>query len=127
MPSPSAVSTTSSVPRLLIRLEGALAFVLSYLAYLDLGGNPWLFLLLFLAPDLLMMGFTVNTRIGALVYNTGHTYLAPFACIGITGVAGWPFGILFGLIWAAHIGFDRLLGYGLKYPTGFQDTHIQRL
>ena len=74
-----------------------------------------------------MIGYVANTRAGAITYNLVHTY-AFAALITLYGLlAGHRIAISLSLILAAHIGLDRLLGYGLKYPTAFKETHIQRL
>ncbi len=114
-------------PTILIRLEGLAALVLSVIAFFHVGGNGWWFALLFLSPDLFMAGYFIDKRVGAAVYNTVHTYAAPAALL----MALWWFGqehlVWLPFIWTAHIGFDRLLGYGLKYETAFKDTHLQRV
>ena len=96
----------------------------SILAYTGLGMGWIWFAVLFLAPDLGMVGYLAGPRPGALLYNAFHTYLLPAALIG----AGWylstSVAVSVGLIWTAHIGMDRMLGYGLKRPTGFRDTHL---
>ena len=79
--------------------------------------------LLFLAPDLAMLGYLRSPRFGALIYNLGHTYAAP-ALLALAGLALGPPAYGLAAIWAAHIGFDRLLGYGLKLGTGFEQTHL---
>jgi hypothetical protein len=108
-----------------LRLEGAVALALFVLAYRATGASWWLFAVLFLAPDLTMLGYLANRRIGAVIYNIGHTYLSP-AVLALAGVVfGTPALWVIGLIWGAHIGFDRLMGYGLKYPQGFQATHLR--
>jgi hypothetical protein len=77
-----------------------------------------------LAPDLGMLGYLGGSRVGAAVYDLFHTYVPP-AVLGIVGVvAESPLTYSIALIWFAHIGMDRLLGYGLKYPTAFRDTHL---
>ena len=74
-----------------------------------------------------MLGFLAGKRVGAAAYNLGHSYLSP-ALLGASGVAlSQPLAVALALVWVAHIGFDRLLGYGLKYPTGFADTHLGRV
>lgn len=76
------------------------------------------------APDLSMVGYLKDERVGARAYNALHTYLLP-ALLG--GAAWWTGAALAGqvaLVWIAHIGFDRVLGFGLKLPTGFGDTHL---
>lgn len=116
-----------SGPKILLHAEGLAVLALACGLYRHSGG-PWgRFALLFLAPDLSMAGYLLGPRAGAACYDAGHTYLAP-ALLGIAGrLAGSPFVFSLGLIWAAHIGFDRLLGYGLKYGTGFGDTHLGRV
>ena len=93
-------------------------------AYGLAGQSWWLFAALLLAPDLLMLGYLRDARWGAAVYNAGHTTLAPLALL----VAGWtasmPLPWALGLIWAAHVGMDRAMGYGLKYARGFKASHL---
>jgi hypothetical protein len=95
--------------------------------YFDAGYGWLLLVVLFLAPDLSMLGYAAGPRIGTLAYDVVHTYVGPIA-LGVMGVLGGSeLAIQLALIWTAHIGLDRLLGYGLKYPTGFKDTHMQRV
>jgi len=110
--------------RLVLRGEGAGVLALATGLYTGTDAGWLLFALLFLAPDLFMLGYLKDTRTGAFVYNLGHTYLTPglLALIGWTGGIGWAIPVA--LIWVAHIGFDRLLGYSLKYPTAFRHTHL---
>lgn len=85
----------------------------------------WLiFFLLFLVPDLSMFGYIAGPRIGALTYNIAHTYAAPAVVGGIAHLSDNSALVGAALIWSAHIGFDRMLGYGLKLPSGFHDTHL---
>lgn len=116
-----------TAPKILLRLEGLAVLAAASIGY-GIHGYPWgRFFLLFFAPDLLMFGYLWGTRVGAAVYNIGHNYLAPF-CLWLVAYFGhMPVLIPLVLIWAAHIGFDRLLGYGLKYGTGFKDTHLGRV
>ena len=108
---------------LLQRLEGLAALALGVAAYAWLGQSWWVFALLFLAPDLAMLGYLRSPRLGALTYNLGHTYAAP-ALLALAGLALGPLAYGLAAIWTAHIGFDRLLGYGLKLETGFEQTHL---
>jgi hypothetical protein len=96
-------------------------------AYSHLQLRWTLFAALFLVPDLSMFGFAINARLGAIFYNLAHTYVLPAALLGFGLVRGTSLQMAVALIWIAHIGFDRLLGYGLKYPTHFKDTHMQRV
>lgn len=111
-------------PRQILRVEG-LAIALSALTvYLILDGPIWLLVVLALAPDLGMLGYLVGPKLGSLSYNTVHTYSIPLLLAGLGFVADIRFAYLIALIWIAHIGVDRLFGYGLKYETGFTDTHL---
>lgn len=113
--------------RIILRLEGLLVFLCCLYLYGSLDASWTLFILLWLVPDIGMVGFLRDTRLGALTYNLTHTYLAAGALLLIGYLLGNPSAISFGIIWISHIGLDRFLGYGLKYPTHFKDTHIQRL
>jgi hypothetical protein len=114
-------------PSALLRLEGFVLLAVSVALFFHLGGMLWHFLLLLLVPDLTMIGYALNVRVGAVVYNAGHTLAVPVALGGAALLTNRPEIVPFILIWTAHIGMDRMLGYGLKYPTYFADTHLQRL
>ena len=109
---------------LFLRLEGVLVLALAVWGYAILGGSWWLFAALFLAPDLFMLGYLRDKELGATVYNLGHTYLAPGA-LALVGVGlGLSAVLPVALIWAGHIAFDRMLGYGLKTGEGFKQSHL---
>jgi hypothetical protein len=105
-----------------LRHEGLAVFVVATYFYVR-GGHSWtLFAALFLAPDLSFAAYLAGPRVGAAVYNSLHSYIGPLALAALLLAAGRP--SVVALIWAAHIGIDRLLGYGLKYSTAFGDTHL---
>jgi hypothetical protein len=114
-------------PAVLLHAEGGAIFAMSLFFYQHNHGGWGLFTLLFLVPDLFMLGYLVNTRVGAAIYNLVHTLTAPSLMLAVGLLAARPVAISVALIWAAHIGFDRLLGFGLKYPTHFKDSHLQRV
>lgn len=114
-------------PGVMLRLEGLLVAVGVLALYGRLDGSWLLFLLLILAPDVSMLGYLAGTRVGAAVYNVVHTYALPIALGGYGFLATKALAVHVALIWLAHIGIDRMLGFGLKYPTGFKDTHLNRL
>lgn len=94
-------------------------------AYSQWGQHGWgFFALLFLVPDLSMVGYLVGPRIGAVAYNAVHAYVGPAALVGAAVLWLGPLWLAIALIWSAHIGFDRAVGYGLKLPAGFQYTHL---
>ena len=115
------------IPGLLLRVEGLAVATAALALYFD-GDHPWwLLVALILAPDLAMLGYAAGPYVGAAAYNLAHTYLGPLVLGAIGVLADVHTCVALALIWAAHIGIDRLLGYGLKYPTAFKDTHLQRV
>ncbi|GCF13812.1 hypothetical protein Harman_17470 [Haloarcula mannanilytica] len=115
-------------PRTLVRLEGALVGIGATALYVLQGRSLLLFLALILVPDLSMAGYLHSTRVGAASYNAVHTYLGPgvLAAAGVLAAVDLAFGVA--LVWTAHIGADRLFGFGLKYADReFGDTHVQQL
>jgi hypothetical protein len=114
-------------PRLLLHAEGAFIFALTLWFY-RAGHYPWwLFAALFLAPDFFMLGYLKGAQVGAATYNLVHTLAAPVFLLLVALLLPSPASVPCALIWLSHIGFDRMLGYGLKYPTFFKDTHLQRV
>jgi hypothetical protein len=114
-------------PRWLLRLEGASIFALTLVLYGAGHFHWWLFALLLLTPDLSMLGYVATPKIGSAAYNLVHTSSLPILSLGVAIVAPFPALEPYALIWLAHIGMDRMLGYGLKYPTRFRDTHLQHV
>jgi hypothetical protein len=114
-------------PAWLLRVEEACLLAAAVLLYSHLHFSWLLFAVLFLAPDLFMVGFLANPRVGAALYNLGHWLLLPLALLAAGYWTGRPVAIAIGIIWFSHIAFDRALGYGMKYPTFFKDTHLQHI
>ena len=114
-------------PGILLRIEGLAILAVSVFLYWQMHFGWLLFAVLLLAPDLSMVGYLGGVKIGAPIYNIVHTLVGPLLLIGFslmtTRIAVLPYG----LIWTAHIGMDHMLGFGLKYPTNFKDTHLQRV
>jgi hypothetical protein len=113
--------------RVLLRLEGFAAFAGALALYAHSGLSWPVFALFFLAPDLSMLAYLIGPRAGALAYSLAHTYVFAAALTLAGFAAAMPLATAGGLTWIAHIGFDRALGYGLKYPTAFGDTHLGRV
>jgi hypothetical protein len=126
VPTPAAGIVTGGV-RILLRLEGLTLFAGMLLLYWIWGGSWWVFVILFLAPDLSFIAYLADPKIGAVVYNAAHSYMAPVALLTAGFAAGEPLVLSIAMIWLAHIGIDRALGYGLKYQTGFGVTHLGRI
>ncbi|MBY0204122.1 MULTISPECIES: DUF4260 domain-containing protein [Paenibacillus] len=113
--------------RLWIRLEGLLVLAAATTIYFYNDYSWWLFLLLLLVPDVFMIGYVANNKLGALIYNVGHTYIIPMVFLAAGYVLKMEVLTLISFIWIAHIGMDRMFGFGLKYETEFKDTHLQRV
>ena len=114
-------------PATLLKLEETLILTLTLFAYQHLHLSWLLFAILFFTPDLFMLGYLLNTRIGAAAYNLAHTLTLPLILLLASYLQRWYLAEALALTWTAHIAFDRLLGYGLKYPTFFKDTHLQHI
>ena len=111
-------------PRLLLRTEGLAYAVLALIGYAHSGYSWWLFAALILVPDVSMLGYLINPSIGAASYNLVHTLTLPiFLLFGAALLANMLL-LAVGTIWVVHIGADRAIGTGLKYATGFGDTHL---
>lgn len=116
-----------SLPGLLLRLEGLTVFIGAIVLYAHLGFSGWTFAALLLVPDLGMIGYLVSPRLGSYTYNAVHAYTLPLLLAGFGLAAVVPVALGLALIWLAHIGMDRTVGYGLKYATNFKETHLARV
>src|SRR5215469_2339761 len=114
-------------PALLLRIEGVLLFAVSIVCYHETRAGWILFAVLLLAPDLSMAGYVANAKIGATIYNAAHTLTSPLLLVAYALLTAHSALLPYGLIWTTHIGMDRMLGFGLKYPTQFKDTHLQHV
>jgi hypothetical protein len=126
----AAMDATGAVTgglRTLLRLEGLTLFAGMTLLYAVWGGSWWVYAVLFLAPDLSLAAYQAGPRFGAIVYNAAHSYMAPTIMMTLGFGLASPLTLSIALIWLAHIGFDRALGFGLKYPAGFGYTHLGRI
>ena len=112
---------------ILLRLEGLTLCLGMVLLYAVWGGSWWVFALLFFAPDLSFIGYLADPRTGALLYNAAHSYMLPVALMTLGFALPEPLTLSIAMIWLAHIGIDRALGYGLKYEAGFAFTHLGRI
>lgn len=111
--------------RIWLRAEGLATLAIAVVLYARADYSWALFAILFLAPDVSFTGYLAGPRLGAAAYNSLHSYVGPLLLAGVLLAADGSLAVP--LIWGAHIGFDRVLGYGLKYPSGFTDTHLGRI
>ncbi len=111
-------------PKTLLRLEGAVLFAASIAVFAGQGQQWWLYPALLLVPDVSMLGYLRNTRLGSIIYNFGHSYPVAALVFALGLILGSSITIAIGAIWFGHIGWDRMLGYGLKYGTSFKHTHL---
>ena len=111
----------------ILRAEHAALVVTGIVIYLANGGPLILLLPLLLAPDLSMVGYLGGPRLGALTYNAAHNLVLALAALGVGWWLGVAWLVLLGAALVAHVGGDRALGYGLKLPSDFRDTHLGRI
>jgi hypothetical protein len=113
--------------KLFLRLEGLAVLLAAIYIYMLMEGN-WLYFILFiLVPDISMIGYIGNKKIGAFVYNMFHNLTLPLLLIVLGFFFDMELLAFAGVILLAHVGFDRLFGFGLKYESGFKDTHLQKV
>ena len=124
---PQAAGAATGGVKILLRLEGLTLFLGMILLYAVWGGSWLSFAVLFLVPDLSFLAYLADAKTGAVVYNAAHSYLAPVALMTTGFAIGDPLTLSIAMIWLAHIGIDRALGYGLKYAEGFGYTHLGRI
>lgn len=109
----------------IIQAEELAQFIFAYLLTLYLGYDWWLFWALILVPDLSMIGYAVNTKIGALTYNLGHHKGIALAIILLSYALSLPeYWTFVGILLYGHSSMDRVFGYGLKYNDNFKHTHL---
>jgi Domain of unknown function (DUF4260) len=119
--------TSSTQTIILERLEGLALLAASVITFAITAPNWILFAVLLLSPDLAMLGYLRGSRIGAIAYNLAHLKILPLALGSIGLLTSNTLEIQLALIWFAHIGMDRALGYGLKLETGFSDTTLGKI
>jgi hypothetical protein len=116
--------TVLGAPRRWLRLEGATLLMGALLAFSTTRQAWWLVPLTVLAPDFLAIGYLSGTRTGSRLYNLAHSTPIPAVMVGLGLWWGMPVVLALGLVWLAHVGLDRVLGYGLKYNDDFRHTHL---
>ena len=109
---------------LILKLEDAAKFVVAYVLSLYFGFSWWYFFAWLLAPDLSMVGYAVNPKIGAATYNLAHHQGLAIVIFTIGFYFAFPGLIFTGILLFGHSAMDRMLGYGLKYPDDFKHTHL---
>ena len=110
-----------------LRIEGAVAFAVAAGAYLRFGGRLWALIPLLLAVDLSIAGYLAGPRIGAITYNAFHNWAPGLILLALGLLGGSDQVVVAASVLIAHVGMDRMGGYGLKYPTAFADTHLGRI
>lgn len=121
-----APSIPTGTIRGLLRAEAAAVFVAGLALYGWLGG-PWLAVIpLLLVPDLSMVGYLRSPRLGAITYNVVHNWVLGLGVLGLGLASGVTPVAVAGAVLIAHVGMDRMLGYGLKLSS-FGDTHLGRI
>jgi hypothetical protein len=111
----------------ILKFEGFTIFLACLYFYHRLDASWLLFFLFWLLPDISMIGYLRDKQMGAFVYNLAHNYILGLLIIFLGLLQNNNIVVSLGIILVSHIGLDRFLGYGLKYTSGFKDTHIQKL
>ena len=112
---------------LFLRIENAAIALAGLAGFYLTGASWWLFLALILAPDLSFAAYLAGPRIGAIVYNSLHSWIGPALLLSGSAALGNQTFVAVALVWLVHIGADRAAGYGLKHFSGFKDTHLGRI
>ncbi|MGH8459822.1 MAG: DUF4260 domain-containing protein [Nevskiales bacterium] len=126
-PRPPEPGIVHGAVRVLLRIEGLAVLAAAAAAYAQFGAGWGWFAALFLVPDLSFLAYLAGPRAGAAAYNVMHSYVGALALLAVGVLGAMPLMLAVALVWCAHIGFDRALGYGLKYAGGFGETHLGRL
>lgn len=109
----------------ILRAEGLAVFIACLFWYAHLNASWLLFVLLWLVPDISMVGYLKNTKLGAVIYNFAHNYMLVLAIVGLGFLLHSNLLVAIGVIFTSHVGLDRFLGYGLKYMDSFKHTHTR--
>jgi Domain of unknown function (DUF4260) len=125
--SSTAPGMTTGAVRTWLRLEGLAAFGVGVVLFGISGGNWLLLIPLLLLPDISAIGYLAGPRIGTFTYNLVHNWAPGFVILGIGVWLASPAIVLAAAILIAHVGMDRAVGYGLKLPSSFHDTHLGRM
>ncbi|MDW7615947.1 DUF4260 domain-containing protein [Peribacillus simplex] len=110
-----------------LHIEGLMVLLAMIYIYSLYEFSWWIFLLFILSPDVSMLAYLIDDRVGAKVYNLFHTYTLSIFMILLAIFLKSDALMMIGSIWTAHIGIDRLFGYGLKYTSSFKATHLQKV
>jgi len=115
------------MPRVFLHLEGVAVLISALILYANQQFNWWVFTLFLLTPDLPMLLYPLNPRLGSIAYNLVHTIIFPLTLAIFSVFNDSNLGLQIALIWIAHIGMDRAFGYGFKYAGEFKQTHFSRI
>lgn len=116
-----------NMPRVFLHLEGVAVLISALILYANQQFNWWVFTLFLLTPDLPMLLYPLNPRLGSIAYNLVHTIIFPLTLAIFSVFNDSNLGLQIALIWIAHIGMDRAFGYGFKYAGEFKQTHFSRI
>lgn len=116
--------TVNGIPKIILRVEGFLVLLAGVFTYKNFGFDWSVFFWCFFLPDISFVGYLFNSKIGAICYNLAHSYILPLILVLSNFVFNTQILLLISCIWICHIGFDRTLGFGLKYSQSFGYTHL---
>ncbi len=107
-----------------LRLEGLFIAITGLVLFNSEATNWWPWILFLLVPDLSMVGYLINNRVGAFLYNLGHSLVFPLLLLLLVSPLNSRTALYIASLWLVHIGVDRLMGFGLKLNDGFRHTHL---
>ena len=110
--------------KILLKLEYVSLFLIGILAFVETGISWWWFAAMFFLPDLSMLGYMAGSKAGAFLYNLFHHFAVGILCFIVGKYLNNDDLTVAGIILFSHSAFDRILGYGLKYPNSFHNTHL---
>ena len=111
----------------ILRAEQVAIAVAGVVLWIAKGGPPLLLIPAWLLIDLSMIGYLGGPRLGSVTYNAAHNLVLPLALLGLGWWTDTDWMVLAAAVFITHVGLDRVLGYGLKLPTDFRDTHLERI
>ena len=108
----------------ILKLEELAMLAISVFALYSIDAAWYWYLLMFIGPDISMLGYLAGNTTGTVMYNLFHFKVVGIALILAGYLLQLHLVLLAGIILFCHSSLDRMVGYGLKYFDGFNVTHL---
>ena len=125
--SQNLIIKSSRMPYKMLRLEGLVVMICALIATIYVKTHWLLIIGGFFFFDISLLGYKINPKIGAICYNIGHTFSIPVVLLLIAFILSIPILMSISFLWIGHIAYDKMLGFGLKYQSNFNDTYLQQI